>query len=94
MAKNVRRIAGRIGAKVINRLPDVGGGAFGAARLAAIVETQRRRLVPGRGRRAGRPTDPSWVHHPKVPMGEATERLLTRLAEQASTSWRKVSPCN
>jgi hypothetical protein len=92
MAKNVRRIAGRLGAKVVNRLPDVGGGAFGAARLAAIVETLRRRLVPGQGRRAGRPTDPSWVHHPKVPMSKATERLLTRLAEQASTSRRKVSP--
>jgi hypothetical protein len=92
MAKNIRRIAGRLGAKVVTRLPDVGGGAFGAARLAAIVETLRRRLVPGQGRRAGRPTDPNWVHHPKVPMSEATERLLTRLAEQASTSARKVSP--
>lgn len=92
MAKNVRRIASRIGAKLVTRLPDVGGGAFGAARLAAIVETLRCRLVPGQGRRAGRPTDPSWVHHPKVPMSEATERLLTRLAEQASTSGRKVSP--
>ncbi len=91
MAKNIRRIAGRLGAKVVTRLPDVGGGAFGAARLAAVVETVRRRLVPGQGRRAGRPTDPSWVHHPKVPMSEATERLLTRLAEQASTSGRKVS---
>jgi len=92
MAKNIRRIAGRLGAKVVTRLPDVGGGAFGAARLAAIVETVRRRLVPGQGRRAGRPTDPNWVHHPKVPMSEATERLLTRLAEEASTSGRKVSP--
>ena len=42
MAKNIRRIAGRLGAKVGTRLPDVGGGAFGAARLAAIVETVRR----------------------------------------------------
>jgi hypothetical protein len=92
MAKNIRRIAGRLGAKVVTRLPDVGGGAFGAARLVAIVATLRRRLVPGQGRRAGRPTDPNWVHHPKVPMSEATERLLARLAEQASTSGRKVSP--
>jgi hypothetical protein len=92
MAKNIRRIAGRLGAKVVTRLPDVGGGAFGAARLGAIVETVRRRLVPGQGLRAGRPTDPSWVHHPKVPMSETTERLLTRLAEQASTAGRKVSP--
>jgi len=92
MAKNIRRIASRLGAEVVTRLPDVGGGAFGAARLAAVVETLRRRLVPGQGRRAGRPTDPSWIHHPKVPMSEATERLLTRLAEQVSTAGRKVSP--
>jgi hypothetical protein len=91
MAKN-SRIAGRLGAKVVARVPDVGGGAFGAARLAAIVETLRGRLVPGQGRRPGRPTNPSWVRHPKVPMSEATERLLSRLAEQASTSGRKVSP--
>jgi len=92
MAKNICRIAGRLGAKVVTRLPDVGGGAFGAARLAAVVETLRRRLVPGQGLRAGRPTDPNWIHRPKVPMSEATERLLTRLAEQASTAGRKVSP--
>ena len=92
MAKNIRRIAGRLGAKVVSRIPDAGGGAFGAARLAAIVEALRRRLVPGQGRRAGRPTDSNWVRHPKVPMSETTARLLTRLAEQASTSGRKVSP--
>jgi hypothetical protein len=92
MAKNICRIAGRLGAKVVTRLPDVGGGAFGAARLAAVVETLRRRLVPGQGLRPGRPTDPNWIHRPKVPMSEATERLLTRLAEQASTAGRKVSP--
>jgi hypothetical protein len=92
MAKNLRRIAGRLGANVVTRVPDVGGGAFGAARLAAIVETLRGRLVPGQGRRAGRPTNPNWVYHPKVPMSAATEQLLTRLAEQASASGRKVSP--
>jgi hypothetical protein len=92
MAKNIRRIADRLGADVVGRVPDVWGGAFGAARLAAIVETLRRRLVPGQGRRAGRPTNPDWVRHPKVPMSEATERRLSRLAEQASGSGREVSP--
>jgi hypothetical protein len=92
MAKNIRRIADRLGADVVGRVPDLGGGAFGAARLAAIVETLRRRLVPGQGRRAGRPTNPNWVRHPKVPMSEATERRLSRLAAQASASGRKVSP--
>jgi hypothetical protein len=92
MAKNIRRIANRLGATVVSRVPDMGGGAFGAARLAALVETLRQRLVPGQGRRAGRPTNPNWVRHPKVPMSESTERLLTRLAEEASTAGRKVSP--
>jgi hypothetical protein len=92
MAKNIRCIADRLGAEVVGHVPDVGGGAFGAARLAAIVETLRRRLVPGQGRRAGRPTNPNWVRHPKVPMSEATERRLSRLAAQASASGRKVSP--
>lgn len=92
MAKNIRRIADRLGAKVVGHVPDVGGGAFGAARLAAIVETLRSRLVPGQGRRAGRPTNPNWIRHPKVPMSKATEQRLSRLAEQASASGRKVSP--
>src|SRR5437867_7778969 len=92
MAKNIRRLAGRLGADLVGRVPDVGGGAFGAGRLAAIVESLRSRLVPGEGRRAGRPTNPNWVRRPKVPMSEATERLLNDLAEQASTSGRKVSP--
>jgi hypothetical protein len=67
-----------------------GGGAFGD-RLAAIVENLQCRLVPARGRRTGRPTDATWVHHPKVPMSEATGRRLARLARQASTEGRKVS---
>ena len=48
--------------------------------------------MPGQGKRAGRPSDASWVHHPKVPMSEATRRRLSVLAERASTGRRKVSP--
>jgi hypothetical protein len=92
MAKNIDVIAGRLGAKVVATVPDVGGGAFGAARLARVVEQLRGRLVPGQGRRAGRPTDAKWVRHPKVPMSAATHRRLARLAEQASTPGRKISP--
>jgi hypothetical protein len=92
MAKNIDIIAGRLGAEVIAQLPEVGGGAFGAARLAHIIEQLRSRLVPGQGRRAGRPTEPKWVRHPKVPMSAATERRLIRLAEKASTPQRKISP--
>jgi hypothetical protein len=92
MADNVNRLARRLGAKVVARVPDTGGGAFGAARLAAIVAHLQSRLVPARGRRTGRPTDATWVHHPKVPMSEATERRLADLARQASTEGRRVSP--
>jgi hypothetical protein len=92
MAKNMRRIAKNLGAQVVGHVPDTGGGAFGAVRLGRIVDSLQARLVPGQGKRAGRPSDASWVRHPKVPMSEATERRLTRLAEQASTDRRKVSP--
>lgn len=92
MVKKIDTIAERLGAKVIAQVPEVGGGAFGAARLGRIVEELRSRLVPGRGRRAGRPTDARWVRHPKVPMSEATERKLILLAEEASASGRRISP--
>jgi hypothetical protein len=92
MAKNVRRIAELLGADVLGQLPETGGGAFGAARLARLVAALQSRLAPGRGHRPGRPTDANWVHHPKVPMSEATRRKLTRLAQQAGGSGRKVTP--
>jgi hypothetical protein len=92
MVKTIEKIAAGLGAKVIGQVPHTGGGAFGAARLARIVETMQARLVPGQGRRPGRPTDASWVRHPKVPMSDATRQRLTRLAEQSSTAGRKVSP--
>jgi hypothetical protein len=89
MAKNVNKIAKRLGATVLDQVPDVGGGAFGAARLAELLHA---RLQPSRGQRPGRPTDPIWVLHPKVPMSEATMQKLVELADQASTPDRKVSP--
>jgi hypothetical protein len=92
MAKNIDRIAARLGAEVIGRVPETGGGAFGAARLARIVAAIQARLEPGQGLRPGRPTDPSWVRHPKVPMSEATRRRLDHLAEQSSTAGRRISP--
>jgi hypothetical protein len=92
MAKNIDRIADGLGAKVVGQVPEVGGGAFGAARLAKAIDKLRTRLVPGEGRRPGRPSDASWVRHPKVPMSEATERRLAALAERASTDRRKISP--
>ena len=92
MAKNIKSIAAGLGAKVVGQVPETGGGAFGAARLAKCVESLQGRLVPGRGKRAGRPSDASWVRHPKIPMSEGTRRRLLRLAERASATGRKVSP--
>jgi hypothetical protein len=92
MAKNVDQIANRLGASVLTALPDAGGGAFGAARIARIVAELQACLIPGKGRRAGRPTDARWVRRPKVPMSKTTERRLERLAERASATGRKVSP--
>jgi hypothetical protein len=92
MAKNIEKIAAGLGAQVVGKVPHTGGGAFGAARIARIVETVQARLEPGQGIRPGRPTEASWVRHPKVPMSDATRQRLTRLAEQVSASGRKVSP--
>jgi hypothetical protein len=92
MAKNINRIARRLGADIVGQVPGTGGGAFGAARLARCVEGLQARLVPGQGKRPGRPSEASWVRHPKIPMSEATGRRLQRLAEQASADGRKVSP--
>ena len=92
MAKNIDKIADGLGAKVVGQVPDTGGGAFGAARLAKLVESMKTRLVPGQGLRPGRPTDANWVRHPKVPMSEATRQRLTRLAEESSIIGRKISP--
>jgi hypothetical protein len=92
MAKNIQKIADLMGAKIVAQLPETGGGAFGAARLGRIVTELQARLEPSEGLRVGRPTDATWVRHPKIPMSESTERRLARLAERASTPERKVSP--
>ncbi|MDP6361139.1 MAG: hypothetical protein QF473_38860 [Planctomycetota bacterium] len=89
MAKNVKKIAKRLGASMKGQIEDTGGGAFGMARLAKIVTA---RLQPGQGRRPGRPSDPSWVMKGKVPMSKATKEQLTALADKLSNDGRRVSP--
>ena len=89
MAKNVQKLANVMGAEVVGQVPDVGGGALGAARLAKLLQ---RRLEPSRGQRPGRPTDSTWTRHPKVPMSEDVERKLIAVAQQVSTPERRVSP--
>jgi hypothetical protein len=89
MAKNIAKLAELLGAERVGQVPDVGGGAFGAARLAKILQA---RLEPTQGQRTGRPTDARWTRYSKVPMSEATERKLAELAERISTPEHKVSP--
>ncbi len=93
MAKNVEEIARRLGARVVaTDFPETGGGVFGAVRLGHLATALQARLEPGAGKRPGRPTDATWVHHPKVPMSDATVEKLTRLADLASTPERRMSP--
>ena len=91
-SKSTQRIAAALGAEIVATIPDVGGGALGAARLPRVIAELKRSLEPGKGRRPGRPTNPRWSLHPKVPMSKATERKLRALAKRASSSERKVSP--
>jgi hypothetical protein len=89
MAKNREKLAALLGARIVSEVPNVGGGAFGMARMAHILY---QRLTPGQGERPGRPTDASWVRRPKVPMSEETYGALIEIAEVMSASGRKVSP--
>jgi hypothetical protein len=47
MPKNIEKIAAGLGATMVCKVPNTGGGAFGAARLGRIVATIQARLVPG-----------------------------------------------
>jgi hypothetical protein len=89
VADRIHKIAKRLGAKIVGKVPDTGGGAFGAARLAAVLAA---RLSPGKGKRPGRPTDSAWEEHPKVPMSRETLARLEKLAARLTTTKRKISP--
>ncbi len=92
MARNIKRIAKTMNARIVGRVPRTGGGAFGAARLVHAVNALRAKLKPGQGRRPGRPTNSQWVLSPKVPMSPATKTKLEQLAERVSSPERRISP--
>jgi hypothetical protein len=48
MAENIREIATKLGATIVGQVPDAGGGAFGAARLANDVARLRAEVRPVR----------------------------------------------
>jgi hypothetical protein len=89
MDKRIAQIAKDLGAKHVTKLPNVGGGAFGMARLAQILHA---RLAPSAGKRPGRPTNNEWTEHRKVPMSAATLATLQELSERLSSEKRRVSP--
>jgi hypothetical protein len=92
MAKDIKKIANLLGAKIVAGVPETGGGAYAAARLGRIVAELQGRLKPGQGKRPGRPTDPTWNRSPKIPKSRKTDIKLARLAARASKSGRRVSP--
>lgn len=50
-------------------------------RMARLLQERRQ---PGQGERPGRPSVATWTRRPKVPMCEATQRRLVKLAQQFS----------
>lgn len=72
------RIAELLGAKVIGQTPEVGGGAFGAARLGELfvrmTQRHRRNCVS------------------VIPLTEAVEAKLARLADKATASGHPITP--
>jgi hypothetical protein len=89
MDKRIANIAKSMGAKHVATLPDVGGGAFGMARLAQLLH---QRLAPSTGKRPGRPTNKKWTEQRKVPMSSGTLSALKALSSQLSSEERKISP--
>jgi hypothetical protein len=49
MARNIEDMARRLGARIVCQVPNAGGGAFGLARLAAIVAALQARLKAAAG---------------------------------------------
>ena len=91
MAKNIERIADLLGAKIVCEVPETGGGAFGAYRLAEIVSRLRDRDKPFPVD-VSRPTSVEWVHHHSLPLSDSAFKRLQKLAEEASTSEHKIAP--
>lgn len=89
MAKNIESLAKKLGATMVDTVPDYSAGAFG---MAALANTLRERLEPSTGKRPGRPGNPEWSRRPKVPMAPETEQRLKELASLLSDEDRRVSP--
>jgi hypothetical protein len=89
MAKNIEILARKLGATVVDKVPETSAGAFGIAALASILS---QRLAPSVGKRPGRPSYAAWSKRPKVPMAPETEARLRELSHLLSEGERQVSP--
>jgi hypothetical protein len=87
MALDPARNAERLGAVHVGQIPDTGGGAFGMARLAAVL-SERLQPTPADSCHS----NVRWILNRKVPMSRETEDRLIMLAEQLSTPERRISP--
>ena len=57
MAMDIEKIARLLGAEIKGQVPEVGGGTFGATRLARAVDAMRVRPRPRPEQQPDRPTD-------------------------------------
>lgn len=85
MAKNIKKIAELLGAEIKGQVPHCGGGVFGAARLANIVDEIQRQDTSING--ANEATN-SERH--EITIDAFTAKMLEKMAEQASSPDRKI----
>lgn len=84
MTEELQEIAEGLGAKIVGTIPDVGGGAFGAARLARLYQKRKE----AQGETSGQPTSERLL---EVAVGEGMVRNLERLADWLSKPERHYS---
>ena len=88
MAKNIKSIAARLGAKIVGQVPETGGGAFGAARLTKV-----RREPPGQARAgAGKTGGPPERCELGTPPEDSHEREHQAAAPAPSGASQRLRP--
>jgi hypothetical protein len=85
MMADIEEIAKAMGAKIIGRVPNVQGGALGAAHLAGIYQARMEEVRKEQG-----PSTENLTI--EIPIGEATAQALAELADLASTPNKRISP--
>jgi len=85
VTKELEEIAQALGAEIVGEIPDVGGGAFGAARLARVYQ---QRIEEARGQRPPKQTSVELL---QIPVQETVARALEILAEWISEAGQSCS---